>query len=536
MNLRKTWIDFIEFISLRKCMVLFGLIILLCIYLVRIVNIDVGIDTVVSMEYNMNMNHLQIGRWARVFLMKIWAIKQFNPYICNVMSIAFLLFSNFIWLYIFNKIIKNTSLLSEILFTTIYLSSIVWIEKIYFQTDNVENMFAIVLCPFLVYYVYKIDKLNILNFLVSILLLIFLIGIYHANLFLYVAGIICISYGKTIEKDKGNDLNKFILHAILIFACAIIFHKIFDIIIIKILDIKKDNYLENMFIGKKSDLLKIIVKNFIVVIYSTLGKIPFIKSLLDQLVIRFEKMGIEAIKSFSVYANLFSISDVIFLITYIVLNFKLFIKEKNIIIKIVLISVPAFIFSTFVIGTIPIRGLYQIPLLTAFIAYICFDKIRNLKKISIAFILLFIVSNARHIQIGSQLNYSDHLRYENDKRISNYLYNEFYNLVLDDKNENDYFVYIYGSPDYTYLKNYIIGDALGRSVFDCHENGVESLQATNYGHAFLQHLGYNFKNLNYVEDNNFIKNLYYESKNMPSYPKKGCVKLVDNCVILKLSN
>jgi hypothetical protein len=173
----------------------------------------------------------------------------------------------------------------------------------------------------------------------------------------------------------------------------------------------------------------------------------------------------------------------------------------------------------------PTRTLYALPLASAFML---FYLIRICKKKTVAVVTcLSLLVAAYQAQISAQLFYSDQVRYNEDVRFAYELNNLITQVQPDDKKLPVVLIGMYQGAK-RFQTNFIQGEFIGRSIFEWSDKPSD---ITVSGINFMRSLGINYE----IAEENQIEQALKEAVLMPPYPDPGCVKRMQDYIVVKMS-
>jgi hypothetical protein len=174
----------------------------------------------------------------------------------------------------------------------------------------------------------------------------------------------------------------------------------------------------------------------------------------------------------------------------------------------------------------PLRSQYALPFALGFMLYYL---VTHYKKFFSAIVFAAAIVIAMfQAQIGSQMYYSDYMRYQEDVRLAG----DFARLLVpfEDKG-NTIPVAFVGKVRAAekFRRNYIEGEIVGRSFW-----GLQGAWTSSPidGLSFMRTIG-----LNYPFPNEWQLNAALQAaQHMPSYPAEGCITRLDDVIVFKLSD
>jgi hypothetical protein len=265
----------------------------------------------------------------------------------------------------------------------------------------------------------------------------------------------------------------------------------------------------------------------------TIGHIQFIQEITNPIISHFARTGNIAAEMISresrILGNIFLLPVSVIFILEIIKSAKKKEKRSWLIYILAGIGIPLSIMLLPIIlgGNISVRQQFALPFSFAFMMYYIIKKHKKYLRIIIGCIGIMIA--IYQAETTSQLFYTDYRRYQKDvyfsgdidKMIRDSGYTETKNLPL----------VLIGKYQPKFEFNYLYGDVIGYSSFGW-INPKDYYESTERGLAFMNSLG-----LNYKMPNKMLMNKAREaSKSMSNYPNLGCVKLLDDVIVVKISN
>ncbi|MDR1725983.1 MAG: glucosyltransferase domain-containing protein [Bacteroidales bacterium] len=516
--------DILIFCKNNISLLVFTALTILITYSIYMFHPTIGIDTEAfsfSKSHYTNY-HISIGRWGLAFFSELWTIKFFNPYLISILSAVILFFAAISWSYLFSVFNKNRKINKYFLipFSILFISSPFWIEQYYFFLQSVEVFFAVFLCPFIILMLYKsIFSQNYLFLLVSVLLTTFIIAIYQTMLPLFVCGIfICFLFFEE-NSNYTSKLYLFTFIKLLIFILlATLTYFLLNKLTLSLFHIKASDYISSMNTWSSDSL----TENFNKILNITY-------CITIEPVLKFIHHDYVEIN----YVTPLIIPLCLTYILIIIINtFKHISKERRLLYIIVGISIPFFIISLPVLNANmpPLRAMYVVVLVTAFMFY--YLLLTSKKKVVQYFIFsTMLLVSIWQIQINSQLQYSDTIRYNEDIRICY----EIDKLVKQNTNLKEKEIHLAVFGRYTTVEHYkhiyMKGEVIGNSCFEYCNWGDDITKPSRGSIAFMRTIGINYT---LPTSEEFTKAQKYLST-MGVFPSADCIKVIDNLAIIKLS-
>lgn len=238
--MKNTIRDFIRFINEKRIVeVLFFVVIL--IYGKHAFTLNANIDTedfLTASNGNIN-GWLITGRFGTYFTCKFLGLLNYNPYFAGVLFIIFLVLSTILWIFNFYVYSGKNKKYPYMLFGLIYVTVHLWCYIFYFSMVQLEVIIGICCEACVVFLVFDVcfGKSNritkYLKMIASVILFIWGVGIYEANLVIYLVGCsitFFLYYREQLENDSAEikEMCKKLLYIILHF---IISYGIYSVIV-----------------------------------------------------------------------------------------------------------------------------------------------------------------------------------------------------------------------------------------------------------------------------------------------------------------
>jgi hypothetical protein len=174
----------------------------------------------------------------------------------------------------------------------------------------------------------------------------------------------------------------------------------------------------------------------------------------------------------------------------------------------------------------PLRSQYALPFALGFMLY--YLVIHYKKFFSVIVFAASVIIAMFQTQIGSQMYYSDYMRYQEDVRLAG----DFARLLAPFEDAgNTIPVAFVGKirAANKFKRNYIEGEIVGRSFW-----GLQGAWTSSPidGLSFMRTIGLNYPFPNQAQLDAALK----EWQTMPSYPADGCIKRLPEVIVFKLSD
>lgn len=496
-------IQFIEFLTTKKYLLLSTIIILLMGYGFEIFNFTLSIDEEISIlpkEHYNNYIWITQGRFGITLLKSIFYKWAFTPFLSTLLCILILGLSGLIWCYIFNSLNKNIGKLSLFSFLVMYLTYPIQAHFISFSTYNLEVSVGYLFLSIAIYllnryYIYNDKKLYLA---LGVVITTLSIAIYQSLVSVYLVGAFatCLLYIIDKNKRKIKLTNRNVFEMLIKYLVTLLGAIIAFFTILKLLQIRNPSsgYVEGFL---KVESLNAYVKNII--------------NNLANLILENRIYG----------GSVLAFSIIILAITTILLVLK---NKENNNTALILIS-AGMLGSAFVMnilgGELPLRTYQGIPLLLGIIWLLLFANINiNTGKLVGGFIIILILM--LHAQSLNELFYGDYIRYQADIAYGRKLADHIIEL---NKGKIPQKPIVVLGIHYQESPLIIKSDVIGASFFEW--DGGNPLRI----HAFLNIIGCNF--ISPTREQILDSRQYLKS--MENWPKDNSILELDDRIIIKLS-
>jgi hypothetical protein len=485
---------------------------------------------------------IQIGRFGLSLLRKIWYIDEFNPFATTFIAICLIWLCAVSWCYIISVFSKNTGKNNNLIpFALLIVTVPVWAEIVFFQFISVETIFIVFICPYVIYMFYKGFFEHRQSFIITaFILLIFMTSVYQAVIPLFCCGVfICFII---LYEHSDYDLRIYRTLCLKIFISLIlvlIVYSIFNRILIDVIfSLERSEYLNEMIQWRQRSLKDVMLNISIYGYKLTIGHSKLVQNITGPIIANVSRTGYAAAEHIAresrVLGNIFLLPFTIFFIIEIVRSIKRFKKEnKRVTVFYILagIGIPLSIMLLPILlgGGISVRQQFVLPFSFSFMLYYVMEK--NKKYITRIIWCIGIVIAIYQAQTTSQLYYTDYRRYQKDVSFSTEVDRMVRNYATE-KPDGIPLAFI-GKYQPEFTSNYLYGDVIGYSSFGwtgpSHRDYYES---TERGLAFMNSLGFNYEMPNEEQ----MKKARDISMVMPNYPSDGCVRLLDDVIVVKISD
>lgn len=406
-----------------------------------------------------------------------------------------------------HNISNNAKLLFMLLFVT--YPNFIFLQYFYFQ--SIYNFIGLL---FTVIAYRLIEKNNIIAYIFAVILLLIGISSYQANAAIFVS---VIMINVVLDYINDKDIKKLFINIIKPFV-LLIFVILIYYIIIKILTSGFTSY-HTSFLKNHNSVIGYIRSVFIYI----------------------EKVLLSYNQNSNHTANIFvSIISIISLIYLLIKHYK----EKYYLLFILLIIgciLSFFAMNIFAGGSMPARAELSLGFYPAFILLLIYILNTN-KTIQLSVIVLAIFIIGYHTTYIVKYQMSYYVTYKQDEVLAQDLMNKIYNKypeIYHGKYKINFIGRIYRQnkhPLNDVVRKNTVYLSSGKDVFNASffdwDGGNPSRML-----AFMKLLGFPREvQLGYVAKEKVTAEIMEEVKNMPVYPNNDCVKLVDDTVLVKLSN
>jgi hypothetical protein len=482
-----------------------------CTYGIKLWFYSIGIDTELVMAgYGSSGTNTgaTMGRWGGDVLGKffgLFQIKEINPWLLYFLGFCIFWLVVIEWCYFIN-IFSNRQGVNNALIPFAVVSSTmqVWIEMFYFPGWNTQ--FMLFLCPVITYLLYKgfldNEKSKVISGFVILLLL---VSAYQSMLLLF-----CIAvFIAFILFQENSDYDKKLYGALCLklFIClsaVLLLYFLGNRIVLKIYNTQQNGYIDRMIRWGKDPVM------------SNLGAI---KNYFFNLM-----FGRSRITSFN-----YLLPAVLLFLVQALCAAARYIKEgRRALFILAAFGVPLTFCVLPVAGAYspPLRSQYALPFALGFMLYYLVTHYKKFFS-SIVFAAAIIIAMFQS-QIGSQMYYSDYMRYQEDVRLAG----DFVRLLVpfEDKG-NTVPVAFVGKirAAEKFKRNFIEGEIVGRSFW-----GLQGAWTSSPidGLSFMRTIGLNYPFPNERQLNAALQAAQY----MPSYPAEGCIARLEDVIVFKLSD
>ncbi|MDR2597217.1 MAG: glucosyltransferase domain-containing protein [Treponema sp.] len=507
-------------------------------YGIRLFWYSIGIDTELFMADKSGYLKytVTIGRFGYALLSKLCYIKEFNPFTAFFVAFCLIWFFTISWCYIIavfsGDTVKNNKLIP---FALVFMTMPVWAEQFYFLLQASENALIISLCPYIIYLLFKgfldHEKWKIVC---AFFLLVLITSVYQAVIPLFCCGVFaCFVLFQEQSGYEPKVYRHLCLKIFITLVGAVTVYFFIDRIIIPVFfHIERSAYLDSMNKWGKRPIRENIMNILSFGYLLTIGKIPIVQNIVYPIITGHTEdiSAIELLAQRSrIFGNVLLLPAVVFFLVEITRVMRKTIPAgRKLLYVLAGIGIPLCIIILAVMGgdRPVIRSLYVLPLASAFMFFYLIRTYKKKAAVIVTCLALFVA--VYQAEITAQLFYSDQIRYNEDVRFAH----ELNKLITQVQPVNEKLpVVLVGryQPALRFHTNFIQGQAVGRSFFEW--NYLLPGSSTERGLTFMKSLGINFD----MPDEIRIEQAFKEAASMPHYPDPGCVKRMQDFIVVRIS-
>ena len=486
---------------------------------------------------------VQIGRFGLVLLSIVWHIKEFNPFAAVFTAFCLIWFFTISWCYVIAVFCKNTGRNNKLIpFALVFMTVPVWAEVLYFSLQAAEVAFTLSLCPYVIYLFYKglLDNEKC-KIICAFVLLVFMISVYQGIVPLFCGGMFACFVLLQERSDYEPQVyrNLCLKFSIALVSALAVYFAIDKIIIPVVFHIEKADYLDNMLLWGKTPIWQNFLQIAGFVYTFTIGHIPSvlypaIASCAATDTQTIERLANMASSRARFSQNILLLPVAIFFSVKIILVMRKAIPSKRKLLYMLAgIGIPlSIILLSVMLGNKhPYRSLWALPFAYAFMFFYLIESYSHKKKIAAVIVCVALLAAVHQAEITAQLFYSDNMRYNEDVRLAF----ELDKLITRVQPANRKLpVALIGKYEAAsrFRSNFLQGESLGLSMFECDfAKSKPYSDVTHYGLAFMKTLG-----IFYDEpDEARLDKVFKEAALMPAYPDSGCVKRVQDVIVVRIS-
>ncbi len=479
---------------------------------------SIGIDTeaIIAEELDFYKSWLYTGRPGLVLLKYVFDAMSFNPYLTGIGTIAFITLNCILWTYLFFNITGKENKFGILVFSSIFSVHSIITEYFYFKLLSMEAAFCFCLIAVSVLLAHRFSLYKKwINFFIAIPLAYVAFSSYQAMNGLWLFGAVaCFFLYYYFQILKRNDtiackqLWLYIGRFIAVFLSAFLLNQF-----ITKLFFSGSTYLDSQFRWGK-DSVRVCLMNILDFIIK---------------VMKGEKFFF--VKTFPAYIMILIVLCGIMLFCYR----KQHGKYLGVGVLFLLILSPFFL-NIVLGGETVIRSMLILPHTLAFMAYILylfdfsFMQKKFRKIVIIAFTALNLFTAYTQMRYTLLLNYTDDVRYQGDIRLANSLIEEI-NKLQDE--EYSYPLVFIGSKSSELNPSCIYGECIGYSIFEWDTDvNPKNYYSTKRIVGFMNTMGLDYE---YATKEDVIEMTDF-AIHMESWPKVGSIKIINDILVIKLSD
>jgi len=508
-------------------------------YGIRLLWYAIGIDAEIFMAGDISESikwGLSIGRFGESLFLKLWHINGFNPFTSFFIAFCLIWFFTISWCYIIAVFCRDTGRNDKLVpFALVFMTMPVLAEQFYIIHTIAENALILSLCPYTIYLLFKgfLDNEKGKITCASVML-VFMISVYQAIVPMFCCGVFIyfVLLSEHSEYEPRVYQNLCLKLFISLLGSLVVYSFIDKIVIPAVFHIESSHYLDRYRTWGTRSVREIIVEIITFGYILTVGNIPLVQSVVHPFIARYSKAGIELVQYIAnlsrVYGNILLLPSALFFL--IELSFVMHRKipsGRRLLYMLAAIGIPLCIIIMAVVngGWMPIRTLYALPLASAFMLFYLIKTYKKKAALIVACLSLLIA--VYQAQITAQLFYSDWVRYNEDVRLSY----ELNNLIIRVQPENEKLPVVFAGRYHIaprFHTNFMQGQLTGHSLY---EWGDTQEEIVIRGISLMRTLGINFD----MPNDDQIKRAVKEAASMPPYPFPGCVKRMQDYIVVRLS-
>ena len=503
---------FIKFCNERRNLVIFSIVMTALVYGCRIFSQSVTVDT----DYMINMpgymyNWLDIGRYGLIVTEKIFGVRWYNPYVNSAFAYVTINLFLLVFCYVFEDISEWKNSNNYYIFCVIVITHPIWGSQWIFKLQNFQIAFSILLIAVALGMLFQwIKGGSIFWMLFSVILMVWSFGSYQTNIELFIA-----VGAAALFLYKERDFKRLFLvclKVVLPFLGAFIINQI----IVKLF-FSSATYLTDQIMW---------------------GKAP-VQTCLDNIITNFRQVfGFEKINFFDITYSILCLVIAVF----VLFNLKKVLKVciwKWLAAFFVLLAPFMMTIAT---GAIPVfRSQYVVPfccgcilmyLTSREIQMGIFEQLVHVKKgIHVLVVLLALWIGLNQTGTTLRLWYTDDVRYEQDVTMLNEIMYRIDNLGYS---LEDYHIAVIGRKSAP-LNNscFPAVEFIGTSYFDMFvDTEPQYFFSTAKVRDFAATRGITMTISTEAE----IAVAKEHAASMPSWPAQGSIDVIDNILVIKLSD
>jgi hypothetical protein len=503
---------FMDFCRANMLLVLSAVFAVFCTYGIKLWFYSIGIDTeLVMARYGAGSGPstgATMGRWGGDVLGRFWGlfqIEEANPWLGFFLGFCLFIVVVVEWCYFINIFSNKTGLNNALIpFAVVFSTMQVWIEMFYFPGWGTQSMLFI--CPIITYLLYKgfldDEKLKVAA---GFLILLLLVASYQSMMLLFCFGVFAGFVLIQENSDYEPSVYGFLclkLAVCLLAALALYFAG--NRIVLAIHNTQQNGYIDRMIRWGKDPVM------------SNLGAI---RTYFFNLM-----LGRSRISSF----NYLLPAVVLFLAQAVYTAVRRIGKGRRALFLLAALGIPLTFCVLPVAGAYspPLRSQYALPFALGFMLYYLVTHYRKFPA-ALVFAASIVIAMFQS-QIGSQMYYSDYMRYEEDRRLAADFVRRLEPFQTPGNTMPVAFVGKIRAA-HKFKTNYIEGEIVGRSFW-----GLQGAWTSSPidGLSFMRTIGINYPFPNEPQ----LQKALQAWQSMPSYPAEGCIVRLDDVIVFKLSD
>jgi len=445
-----------------------------------------------------------LGRWGYA-IFNLVTISDFNPFTSYFLGFCVFWLFSILWCYFVQVFSNKTGTNNKLIpFAVVFMTMQVWIEMFYFT--GFQSQFIILVCPVVIYLFYKgfLDNERP-KIIAAFILLTWIISCYQGILPLYAFGVF--AFFIIVQENSDYDKKVYNILCLKLFISLLLALGLYfclDELFLRLFKANRIDYLNRMMRWGKDPVASNLnaIKNYFINL--TLGK--------------------SRLSSF----NYLLPAAVLFFAQVVYTGLKKVKPGRRVLFYLAAVGIPLTIMIYPVAGAYspPLRAQYSLPFAIAFMFYYLTTHYKKIFRYIV--IVAMIGIGMYQAQIGSQMFYSDYMRYQEDVRLAG----DFARRLgpFEDAGNNIPVVFV-GKirAAHKFKRNFIEGEIVGRSFW-----GLQGAWTSSPidGLSFMRTIGLNYPFPNQQHLDAALK----VWPSMPSYPVEGCVVKLEECIVFKLSD
>ncbi|MDR2803431.1 MAG: glucosyltransferase domain-containing protein [Treponema sp.] len=477
---------------------------------------SIGIDMELVMAgYGYNPNAPRgtgavMGRWGGDILGLVFSFlsaKESNPWLAFFSGFCLFWLVAVEWCYFINIFSNKTGTNNNLIpFAVIFSTMQVWIEMFYFFGWGTQ--FFLFICPITTYLFYKgfldDEKWKIIAAFIITLLV---VASYQSMLLLFC---LCIFIAFVLIQENSDYDKKFYgflcLKLFVTVLIALVLYLAINRLMLIIHKTQQNGYIDRMIRWGKDPASSNIgaIKNYFFNLMLGRSRISSFNYLLPEIVL---------FLAFGVFAA-----------------FKQIKPGRRALYILALVGVPLTFCVLPIAGAYspPLRSQYALPFAAGFMLYYIIIHCKKFKVLSYIVFAAALIIAMRQSQIGSQMYYSDYMRYQEDVRLAG----DFARRLEPFEDAGNTIPVVFVGKIRAankFKRNFIEGEIVGRSFW-----GLQGAWTSSPidGLSFMRTIGLNYPFPNEAQLNEALQAWQY----LPSYPAEGCIARLQNVIVFKLSD